>query len=163
MILDIEKLFAMQKALDDHIAQEHDLEHVALREKKCLALQVELGELANETRCFKFWSLKPASATEVILEEYVDGLHFILSLGLDDQYEPRDIADVCPDGELTDYFLQMFAETDRFHKAPSQEQYSRLFATYLALGKKIGFTEAAIDDAYKAKNDVNHERQESGY
>ena len=51
--------------------------------RKMLALLVEIGELANETRCFKYWSNKPASEREVILEEYVDGLHFILSIGID--------------------------------------------------------------------------------
>src|SRR5688500_20051556 len=51
--------------------------------EKCLALLVELGELANETRCFKFRSKKPRNDDSVLLEEYVDNRHFRLSLGLE--------------------------------------------------------------------------------
>lgn len=39
---------------------------------------MEFGELANETRCFKYWSIKPMSDKEVILEEYIDCLFMIL-------------------------------------------------------------------------------------
>jgi hypothetical protein len=78
----LDELFSLQKGLDEEIHQKH---HVDLREthyKRILALLVELGEFANETRCFKFWSLKPASEKGVILDEYADGMHFFLSLGI---------------------------------------------------------------------------------
>lgn len=81
--MDLLQLFKLQKELDDRIAKEHDLQPKKLLKEKMLALLVEIGELANETRCFKYWSNKPASEREVILEEYVDGLHFILSIGID--------------------------------------------------------------------------------
>ncbi len=48
--------------------------------KRDLALTIELAELANETRCFKYWSSKGPSEREVILEEFVDSIHFLLSL-----------------------------------------------------------------------------------
>src|SRR5699024_5876901 len=78
------KLFNMQAKLDQYIAENHNLtKKDNLVSKRYLALLVELGELANETRCFKFWSTKAPSHNDVILEEYVDGVHFILSLVLD--------------------------------------------------------------------------------
>src|SRR5690625_6269037 len=81
--MDWTTLFSMQETLDKHIIDNHQLQQKDLMEEKYLALLVELGELANETRCFKFWSTKPASARKKILEEYVDGVHFILSLGIE--------------------------------------------------------------------------------
>ncbi len=51
-----ELLFQSQKQLDDHIEKEKGLQGQDLLDKKILALQVELGELANEWRWFKFWS-----------------------------------------------------------------------------------------------------------
>ena len=44
---------------------------------------MEFGEFANATRCFKYWSNKPSEAQDIVLDEYVDGLHFFLSLGID--------------------------------------------------------------------------------
>ena len=83
MTLNFNYLFSLQRELDNRIVQEHELEGQNLFEKKLLALMVEVGELANETRCFKYWSKKAPSPKETILEEYVDGIHFILSLGLE--------------------------------------------------------------------------------
>ncbi|WP_345840755.1 dUTP diphosphatase [Bacillus sp. P14.5] len=59
--MNINELFQMQKALDTYIEKEHGLEEADLFQEKTMALLVEVGELANETRCFKFWSKKPAS------------------------------------------------------------------------------------------------------
>src|SRR5699024_5676501 len=61
----------MQAALDKYIEENNDLANTDIFEAKYLALLVELGELANETRCFKFWSKKPGSDRTVILEEFV--------------------------------------------------------------------------------------------
>jgi len=79
--MNLQQLFTMQKELDHFIEKTQKIERDVFKEKG-LALMVELAELANETRCFKFWSTKGPSAREVILEEYVDSIHFILSLGL---------------------------------------------------------------------------------
>ena len=78
--MDLLQLFKLQK-LDDRIAKNMTYNRKIVK-RKMLALLVEIGELANETRCFKYWSNKPASEREVILEEY-GGLHFILSIGID--------------------------------------------------------------------------------
>src|SRR3954469_23285631 len=81
--MQLETLFEMQAGLDRYIEENHQLENEDLFNRKVLALLVEIGELANETRCFKFWSVKPPSDKQVILEEFVDGVHFILSLGIE--------------------------------------------------------------------------------
>lgn len=81
--MDLKNLFIMQEKLDQHIMEQHNLYGKPLFSEKLLALQVEIAELANETRCFKFWSNRGPSSKETILEEYVDCLHFILTIGLE--------------------------------------------------------------------------------
>ncbi len=54
--MNLNPLFTKQKQLDDRINKEKGLQGQDLLDKKILALQVELGELANEWRGFKFWS-----------------------------------------------------------------------------------------------------------
>ena len=79
--MNLQKLFEAQKKLDDHIRKEKGLEGQDLLDKKILALQVELSELANELpEVFKFWSNKKNNYKKA-LEEYCDCLHFILSIG----------------------------------------------------------------------------------
>ena len=54
--MNLSKLFETQKLLDNRIVDEHNLHGQDLLPQKILALQVELGELCQEWRGFKFWS-----------------------------------------------------------------------------------------------------------
>lgn len=167
MAMDFEKLYSMQKLLDERIETQHGLQAENLVEKKILALLVEIGELANETRCFKFWSLKPAAPLEKVLEEYVDGLHFILSLGLDLDftYNPtnNETKKKAGTGILVEQFLLVFQAVNQFQQKKTIETYNDLFANYLSLGDYLGFTGEKIQQAYIQKNEVNHERQNQNY
>ena len=153
----------MQRKLDNRICREHGLEGMNLVPSKILALQVELGELANETRCFKFWSNKGPSRREIILEEYVDCLHFILSIGLESGLTDIDLVKIDNDNNLTDQFQNIFARIVAFRYEPTPNNYRRLFDHFLLLGSKLGFTEKKIYLAYLEKNRVNHQRQDEGY
>lgn len=211
----------MQKVLDERIEKEHPrLEGEDRLFKKILALQVELGELANEWRGFKFWSknqnpskniLTTAGANEKnaveficgddecgerfhksdarlqdlfgennedcpvckegylyafrkknpLLEEYVDCLHFILSIGLeiDTEYfyfEPM----VKKEENITNQFNTLF----HFAYLITEDNYcSELITSFYYLGEMLGFTWEQIEQAYISKNEINHTRQENGY
>ncbi|WP_442595372.1 dUTP diphosphatase [Neobacillus sp. D3-1R] len=162
--MNFEKLFSMQKELDSHIETNHDIQNENLFEKKVLALLVEFGELANETRCFKFWSLKPPAPREKIGEEYVDGLHFILSLGLEKGFEKKEIH-ISSSGkkELTEQFLEIYSLVNKFRNNATFENYEQLFNEFLLLGEFLGFGRQEIEQAYILKNEVNYQRQEKGY
>lgn len=117
--MELSKLFQMQKALDQHIEEKHMLQNEDLFDRKVLALLVEIGELANETRCFKFWSVKPSSSKEVVLEEFVDGIHFILSLGIECGFDQEtyglNVAESI--GNVTEQFLVVYESISQFQKA----------------------------------------------
>ncbi|UFT97987.1 dUTP diphosphatase [Radiobacillus kanasensis] len=159
-----EKLFNMQRELDHHIETKHGLDKKDLFERKILALFVEVGELANETRCFKFWSTKAPSERDVILEEYVDGVHFILSLGLNKGFTYQSDMDKKQDmSDLTALFNHVFDAISLFKNHATEEHYQQLFNSYLDVGTYLGFDEEATYQAYVAKNEINHSRQNSGY
>ncbi|WP_449355634.1 dUTP diphosphatase [Virgibacillus natechei] len=161
--MDWKALYSMQKQLDNYIEEKHDLLDKDVFQEKYLALLVELGELANETRCFKFWSTKPRNEKNVILEEYVDGTHFILSLGIEKghQYEGKELGLTVLNE--TEQFNHVFEACIVFKQDPTKANYVRLFESYLQLGELLGFTEADIQDAYLKKNEVNYVRQDQGY
>src|SRR5690606_16902042 len=98
--MNLKKLFEMQKVLRDRI----DYNEPDRFNKLILALLVEIGECANEWRGFKFWSTDQKPRTKEyltnyteqdsilgpgaqwrnpLLEEYVDGLHFVLEIGIE--------------------------------------------------------------------------------
>lgn len=162
--MDLSRLFELQNTLDSRIKNEHHLEDKDLFSKKVLALYVELGELANETRCFKFWSDKKPSAKNVILEEYVDCLHFILTLGLEKNFTQIELRMTDePTGTITEQFLNLCIDLNDFVVCCSKDHYLTLFVDFLYLGKNLGFSDDDIESAYIRKNNINHKRQDEGY
>jgi dimeric dUTPase (all-alpha-NTP-PPase superfamily) len=161
--LNWKQLYNMQKELDRYIEKNNNLENKNVFQEKHLALLVELGELANETRCFKFWSQKPRNEKHIILEEYVDGIHFILSLGIENDYYYMSEKKTMPTFTETEQFIKVFQACTLFHSFPTEENYQAMFESYLQLGKLLGFTEEDIQRAYLQKNEVNFKRQDTGY
>lgn len=161
----LQEWFAMQHELDSYIKREHELHGEDLFEKKVLALLVEIGELANETRCFKFWSKKPPASHDAILEEFVDGVHFILSLGLELGFSDRDIDLVSQEAneDQDRSFLKIFRLVNDFRQSKDAADFEELFRQYIILGQSLGFTLDDVQDAYKKKNEVNFKRQQDGY
>lgn len=161
--MNLQKLFTMQRELDSFIEKTQKIDFDVFREKT-LALLVELGELANETRCFKFWSTKGPSPDAVILEEFVDSVHFLLSLGIMKGYEttkkwPTDERE----GNLVELFLQTQQAIIEFSTDASLEKYEEIWKCYGAIAKALNFDEQNIIEAYISKNEKNYERQRTGY
>lgn len=165
--MQLKKLFEMQKELDDHIIREHELEGKNLISNKTVAFIVELSELANELRFFKHWSNKGPSEKEVVLEEYVDGLHFLLSLGngigADTLIEDDFKFDYVCKADLTEEFIYIIKLAIEFKEVNTYQNYRNLLNRYLSLSKILGFTQEAVVQGYFKKNAINHKRQESGY
>jgi dimeric dUTPase (all-alpha-NTP-PPase superfamily) len=164
--MNIERLFALQKDLNTRIVKEHKLEESSLSNERMLAFLVELGELANETRCFKYWSKRPPSKKETILEEYVDGLHFVLSIGLDLNYTDIKVPSAVKLQEKMDKIelTQVFLSLYQWGSKPlTENEFHTFFQEFLGLGIKLGFSFDDVEAAYLKRNLVKHERQDIGY
>lgn len=156
-------LIEKQKELDNVIREKRNLQGVNLIEEKTAAMIIELGEMANELpEHFKHWSSKRNNYKKA-LEEYVDALHLLLSLGVETGLEPR--GDVRPWilGKVVSMFNDVIKEVGKFRKEPSREQYEYLFYGFICLGKSLGFENDRIIEEYNIKNKINHLRQQQGY
>lgn len=160
--MEFKQLFEMQHALDQFIEETQNVQKDVFEEKG-LALLVELSELANETRCFKFWSTKGPSEREVILEEFVDSIHFILSLGNMRGFRLTEWPNLQQKRELTPLFIELTQVVLTFINEQTEASYKALWNNYSVLAYNLGFTVEDILEAYKAKNEKNYERQRSGY
>jgi dimeric dUTPase (all-alpha-NTP-PPase superfamily) len=163
--MSLEKLFDMQAALDRYIEENHQLQNEDLFNRKVLALLVEIGELANETRSFKFWSVKPASEKKVILEEFVDGIHFILSLGIECGFQNDDVKleNESAALDINEQFLKVYQAVSTFQSTKSLNDYQRVFNGYLQLAALLGIGYEEMEQAYIQKNEVNYKRQKQNY
>lgn len=100
-----------------------------------------------------------------LLEEYVDCLHFILSIGLEiDTKTSLDWDDIeFFETDITEQFIEITSRILELRSWESSDTWAGLFSEFYILGKMLGFTWEQVEEAYYAKNKVNHERQESGY
>lgn len=212
--MNLSKLFELQRKLDEHIEREHPRQDGEDRlAKKILALLVELGELANEWKMFKYWKVNPKSnvskfttcsneeaehyfcvtchhnysvekavdmdfvcptddndlmpmkQVNPMLEEYVDCLHFILSIGLETgKYKEVEFQALYADEQdIVMQFNVLFDKVGDFYAYRTKGNYQIVLSLFLALGEMLGFTWSQVEEAYMRKNAVNHQRQENGY
>lgn len=173
--MELVKLFETQRVLRDRI----DYNRKDRFRKLVVATLVELGECLNEHRGFKFWSkdqqprtkkargpyvnLEDAEFYNPLLEEYVDGLHFILELGIELGYEPPSLLPHSTTSDVNKHAINLYFEISDLNYTRSHNDYVFVFRKYLALGEMLGFTEEQIIQAYFEKNAINHHRQEVGY
>lgn len=217
--MNISELYEMQKVLDERIIKDKGLEGQDLLPNTVLALQVEIAEMANVWRGFKFWSndQEPRTSSECpgdcvaghrheyfgngqvetykcnrcdgtgyynpLLEEYVDSLHFTLSIGLK-KYTyyntPLPINNLVTDDIKSIKYYSIMKQFNRLfenigyledcifdHEVGSgievEDQYKQVLQLMIGLGEMLGFTWDEICKSYMNKNRVNHERQANGY
>ena len=196
----IAKLYEMQKVLDANIIEKKGLEGQDLLPNTILALQVELGECANEWRGFKHWSSNQSPRYErkchacdgaggfilssnpedidraeecgycegtgveakPLLEEHVDCLHFFLSIARQLEFTADDLDQVpyCQD-DIVEAFTGVITSVGLI--TIDRDGFYEAWGTFLALGEMLGFTWEQVAEAYIAKNEVNHQRQATGY
>lgn len=162
--MNFSQLFQMQRDLDHYIEQQRGITEDVF-ERKVLALLVELGELANETRCFKFWSSKGPSDRPVILEEYVDSVHFLLSLGIEKNLD-HELAEWPRDQhhqDLTESFLHTYESIAVLRGDPTLSHYKDVWSNYAEIARHLGFTTEDVTSAYVKKNEINYARQQTDY
>lgn len=169
--MDLDKLYEMQKELDNYIWEKHGtLEKMSkeeLLDNITLALQVEIAELANTTRCFKIWSTKGMMGKEIVLEELSDVLHFYLSIG--NQLEMKwsstwnsnqDRLDISKENTMTGIFKKINYWATRVY---DKMTYQYVGEWIFVLVAKLNFTDQEVEQAYLKKHEENYRRQEEGY
>jgi dimeric dUTPase (all-alpha-NTP-PPase superfamily) len=173
-------MLVMQRVLDEYIIKTKKvaLTPELLMENTILAISVEVSELANEVRSFKHWSKKEASTYSVVLEEYVDIFHFMLSIT--NQY-----MGIIPEGDLyvdltptktTDKhalnltFLSLQSTISEFWLANLAKDWDRatcllqeLWEMMLNLGEMLGFSTDEVWFGYMKKHLENVNRQGMEY
>lgn len=175
-MLDKNNLLALsqkQRLLDTYIFENQKLTNTPnLMKKKLIAFLVELGEYANEERCFKYWSKKAAAPLDKQLDEYIDGLHFLLSLGNDLNFDFSQFDFSLPkvNNLLDQYFVtikhfqQLISTIERtVDNKKLLTSYQELLNAYFGLAHLANYQTKEILVAYQQKNKINFQRQANNY
>lgn len=158
-------IIALQRQLDQKIMVQHNVKDEDTLTARFLALLVELGEFANEQRCFKYWSAKASSAKAIMLEEYIDSLHFIISIGNTLNINIQNFIFIAKVNyeNLSLAFIEMFAIVTTLFKTNSQSDFYELLSIYFSIAIICHFSAQEIMASYMHKNKINHLRQSQNY
>lgn len=147
-------VYESNKELDKMFDVFNDREIV---KKNKLELLVEIGELANETRFFKYWSNKPMDIN-LVKGEYADciimTLYFfnILNISLDEDFPNIDKYD------KVDIFGRLYKLASDFYYDSDKNIIKEIFTTLINLGYLIGFNNNDIISACLTKINKDKER-----
>lgn len=156
--------YEKQRILDDYIMNSKGLlPSEVLTQKKIIAFKQEFGELLQRLpEVFKFWSNKKNLIDNETLEEWVDGFHFLLSIGNDrgynEEYHRVSLLFLYDEADLDELTLDIYNSS-----ITTQNSYERAFRLYVAFILKLGYTEAEIETAYETKYQENFARQDRNY
>ncbi len=144
----------------EEIYNKNDKEYI---ESNILELLVELGELANETRCFKYWSIKKPSEREIILDEYVDCILMILyfcnkvNIDLNEEF---------PEVKINDLIFQfkcLFKLASSLNYELDRDLIKELLSNIVNLSRLLNFNMQDIIDGCLLKIQKINERLKTDY
>ena len=163
MKIDFTELFQKQLELDLDIQNRHGVTYEETLGRRFLSLYVEIGELANATRCFKYWSNKPSEPRERVMDEYADGLHFLLSLGIALDIKEKQFEQFEADKDLSNLFLDMYEAIAKLTNRKDEESYKETFIIFLKIASSLKMNKDDIFASYLLKLGENYHRQETNY
>lgn len=167
--MNIVHLFQLQKELDNKIIEKRGLQNVPLFQEKKLSFRDELSELLHVWRGHKYWSANNKPITKAVrnegqmmeedkeyynplLDEFVDALHFALSIGLEREWNKYIDAFVVRNSkgntktEIIDVFNDLYE-----NKLWTAAHYKTLMNDLAYLGAALGFSAIEIYNAYLEK------------
>jgi len=101
-----------------------------------------------------------------LLEEHVDDLHFILSLGNDLGISDLKYQEPTKKKDLVGQVLDLYDMISVFRILSGEKQkdhYHKVFSQFIRIGQQMGFTMEQVYEAYKSKNEINFKRLSEGY
>ena len=158
-----QKIYEENKILDGIFNKDYPQMSEEIFKKNILELLVEIGELANETRCFKYWSSKESSEKEVVIEEYADCLLMVfafcnfLNVSLDENFEEQ------PSNNLIDQFIYLYEICSKIEANYNKEYIKKILSNFIYLGKLLNFSDKDIIDGCINKINKNKVRLSTNY
>ena len=154
------EIYQNNKKLDKMFQEKYCNDH-ELYEKNVIEFLVELGEFVNETKVFKYWTIKKPDK-EKMLEEYADTITMCLTFmrefqisEIKDSYEHENTKDIIC---LIDYLYVLIAN---LYDKPFDIQ--RIFGNLLYLGELLKLDEDEVIKAINKKHKIIKNRLESDY
>lgn len=142
---DFERIYIENKKLDEMFDKLYDHHSEDTIEKNIVELLVELGELANETRCFKYWSNKKPSSNNMA------------NIDLNEPFEEVN------EKNIVTQFKQLYKLVSTLDIKLDRELIKEILSNLANLGILLDFSKEEIVDGCLLKINKNKSRFDTGF
>ncbi len=157
------EVYERNKKLDTIFMTKYEENEPFYFEKNCVEFLVEMGEFVNETKCFKYWSIKKPQKDQV-LEEYADCLLMLLSFfGILDMDLECDLERHHPSDNVLVVINYLYREGSKIMTDMSEKLLKDLFVNLIYLAKLLNLSIDEIEESCHQKQDVIEQRLNSDY
>lgn len=172
--INIETLLDQREEYERRLKYIYRLHEKDLNLRNIVAFCSEVAELMNEWKHFKYWQKGKKSNRKKQLEEYADGLHFILSIfnaykekmpGIvkyEYLFPDEELAYEAEDDEILLQVVRLY-EYASYLLDPYEYNFKELLQEYLNLGYMLGFTWDEIVKSFLKALSKNLKRLDDGY
>lgn len=158
----LKEIYERNKQLDHIFMEKYEKKEPMYFEKNCIEFLVEFGEFVNETKCFKYWSIKKPNLEDVY-EEFADcitmilTMHYVLDLEIDTLNEHHKSDNVL---EIINY---IYNQGTKLMTKINEDLVRDLLANLFYLSELLGLDKDKIYETLSYKQDKVEERLNSNY
>ena len=155
------KMYSNNKYLDEIFVNKYKNDN-KLYQKNCVELMVEIGEFVNETKVFKYWTMKSPNKDKM-LEEYADVITMILSFYGIYNLEIKETYNKIEETDILKVIMELYNKSYLFYKENNKDILEEIFNYTLYLGKLLNFNEDEVLNAIENKQKIIELRLNSDY
>jgi dimeric dUTPase (all-alpha-NTP-PPase superfamily) len=130
--------------------------------QNCIELLVELGEFLNETKIFKYWSIKKPDK-EKVLEELADVITMILYFYNIFNINTIDIKEHINSNDCYEVINYLYDKMSNLMHEKTNDLIIDIFSNTIYLSKLLNIKEKELLNAIDKKHKILKERLESDY
>jgi len=161
MIFNLTEILKSQEILDQEIHKKYQKTYFETFNERKLALLVVLGAISDKISSFKYWSDETRAEKIEILNEYVDGIHYLsgycVNFGIDPLFSCKEPKKEPTNAKLTEKLLKIFSlisklDASKKHKV-TVNVIKKTFKNFLELGLLLKINIDEISSSYYKKNE----------
>lgn len=146
---DVAKLYQVYINREVQVAKNEILNTTRINQK-ILSFLHDLSEVALESRCYLFWEKEEPVNHQQLLENYLDGLTMLMSIGYELRIDSiKNHTEIPENQDLYSLFFKIYQSILNVQKQYSSEDYQNTIDDYFTLGFKLGIDIDEIIDNYQ--------------
>lgn len=146
---DVAKLYQVYINREVQIAKNEILNTTRINQK-ILSFLHDLSEVALESRCYLFWEKEEPVNHQQLLENYLEGLTMLMSIGYELRIDSiKNHTEIPENQDLYSLFFKIYQSILNVQKQYSSEDYQNTIDDYFTLGFKLGIDIDEIIDNYQ--------------